>query len=380
MNTLATVTNHHSLLNDIQALGIRIENTTDLTIRKGGAGPTDHKAISIFNTTIMVPVHSASAKSSPFEVTTPTKMGLASLKQDGKIIANIRFIQEPLFYKEKSSDGIPFWKIARLHSKDVLATTVLQNCIRYKNKETSCQFCAIEESLKYDTTIGFKKPHHLAEVAKKAVELDGITQFIMTTGTPASSDRGAKILFESVSAVAQSVTIPIQVQCEPPDDFEWFQRLKNAGASSIGMHLEAVTDRVRNAIMPGKAEVSLKYYFKAFQSAVKVFGKGNVSTYILAGLGDTQEEILDMSKRLIAIGVYPFVVPFVPVMNTPLQNHPSPDKDFMHEILNPLAQELVQAGMTSDTRASGCAKCGACSSLSSFEKKAQDNSAIPIIA
>ena len=359
----------HTLLNNIQASGICIENSKDLTVRQGGAGPTDHKAVTIFNTTVMIPVFSEAAKKSPFTVTEPTKMGYASLKKDGEIITTVRFIGEPNFYKEETTDGIPFWKIARLHSKDVLATTVLQNCIRYKDKETSCQFCAIGESLKYDTTIAYKKPHHLAEVAKRAVELDGVSQFVMTTGTPASSDRGAKILFESVQAVAEKVNIPIQVQCEPPDDFKWFSKLKNAGASSIGMHLEAVTDRVRNNIMPGKADVSLDYYFEAFKAAVKIFGKGNVSTYILAGLGDTQEEILKMSNDLIAIGVYPFVVPFVPVRNTPLANHQSPNKDFMHGILDPLGNALVKAGMTSDTLESGCAKCGACSTLSTFEKK-----------
>jgi radical SAM protein (TIGR04043 family) len=369
MNSTLTLDSNYTLLNDIQAEGIRIEGIDDLTIRKGGAGPTDHKAVTIFNTTLMIPVYSSAAKKSSFEATAPTKMGLASLKKDGKIITTIRFIGEPKFYKEQTSDGIPFWKIARLHSKDVLATTVLQNCIRYKEKETSCQFCAIGESLKYDTTIAYKKPQHLAEVAKRAVELDGISQFIMTTGTPATSDRGAKILYESVSAVAEAVSIPIQVQCEPPDDFEWFSKLKNAGASAIGMHLEAVSNRVRNKIMPGKAEVSIAFYFKAFEAAVKVFGKGNVSTYILAGLGDTQKEILEMSRKLIAIGVYPFVVPFVPIGNTPLQNHASPNKDFMHEILDQLARELVSAEMTSDTLESGCAKCGACSTLSSFEKK-----------
>lgn len=369
MNSTTTLESQHTLLNDIQAQGIRLVSTDDLTIRKGGAGPTDHKAVTIFNTTIMIPVYSYSAKNSPFEATIPTKMGLASLKKNGKIITTIRFIGEPKFYKENTSDGIPFWKIARLHSKDVLATTVLQNCIRYNEKETSCQFCAIGESLKYDTTIAYKKPHHLAEVAQRAVELDGISQFIMTTGTPASSDRGAKILFESVLAVTKAVSIPIQVQCEPPDDFEWFRKLKDAGASSIGMHLEAVSNRVRNKIMPGKAEVSLSFYFKAFKEAVTIFGKGNVSTYILAGLGDTQQEILEMSEQLIAIGVYPFVVPFVPVKNTPLEDHVSPTKNFMHGILDPLALQLVNAGMTSNTLESGCAKCGACSTLSTFEKK-----------
>ena len=368
MNSTLILEANHTLLNEIQTQGIRLKKENDLTAREGGAGPTDHKAIRIFDTTLMIPVFSHAAKLSPFEAGFPSKMGYASLKKNGKTITTIRFIQEPKFYKEVSSDGIPFWKIARLHSKDVLATTVLQNCIRYKNKETSCQFCAIGESLKHNTTVAYKKPHHLAEVAQRAVELDQVSQFVMTTGTPASTDRGAKILFESVTAVREAVDIPIQVQCEPPDDFKWFSLLKNAGASSIGMHLEAVSDRTRFKIMPGKAEVSLSYYFEAFKSAVKVFGKGNVSTYILAGLGDTQEEILDMSQKLIKIGVYPFVVPFVPVRNTPLENHPGPNKEFMHGILDPLARALVKAKMTSDTIESGCAKCGACSTLSTFEK------------
>ena len=368
MNSTLTIERNHTLLNEIQTQGIRLEGDADLTIREGGAGPSDHKAVTILNTTVMIPVFSQSAKSSPFEASLPSKMGYASLKKNGEIITTIRFIEEPKFYKEASSDGIPFWKIARLHSKDVLATTVLQNCIRYKDKETSCQFCAIGESLKYDTTIAYKKPHHLAEVAKRAVELDNISQFVMTTGTPSSSDRGAKILFDSVMAVRDAIDIPIQVQCEPPDDFKWFFKLKNAGASSIGMHLEAVSDRVRKKIMPGKATVSLSYYFEAFKEAVAIFGKGNVSTYILAGLGDTQEEILEMSHKLISIGVYPFVVPFVPIRNTPLENHAGPDKEFMHGILDPLARALVEAQMTSDTIESGCAKCGACSTLSAFEK------------
>jgi ABC-type nickel/cobalt efflux system permease component RcnA len=40
---------------------------------------------------------------------------------------------------------------------------------------------------------------------------------------------------------------------------------------------------------------------------------------------------------------------------------------------------LTEAGMTSDTVKAGCAKCGACSSLSSFEKPNQDAFQIRVI-
>ena len=76
---------------------------------------------------------------------------------------------------------------------------------------------------------------------------------------------GAAYLAECARAVKAAVNIPIQAQCEPPDDFIWFERLKAAGVDSLGMHLEAVTPEVRARIMPGKAEVSIDYYFAAFQ-------------------------------------------------------------------------------------------------------------------
>lgn len=105
----------------------------------------------------------------------------------------------------------------------------------------------------------------------------------------------------------------------------------------------------------------------AFDAAVKVFGRGQVSTYILAGLGDTPEAILAMSEQLIAKGVYPFVVPFVPITGTPLENHPAPTPNFMEKILPKLGAMLKQANLLSQDMKAGCAKCGACSALASHE-------------
>ncbi len=124
----------------------------------------------------------------------------------------------------------------------------------------------------------------------------------MTTGTPSGSDRGARILVESALAIKAAVNLPLQGQCEPPGDAKWFTRMKEAGIDALGMHLEAVTPEVRARIMPGKAQVSVEQYLEAFADAVAVFGRGQVSTYILAGLGDTPEAILSLSQTLIGLG------------------------------------------------------------------------------
>lgn len=356
------------LLSELQSHGVRLVDAAGAPSRSGGAGPTDHKALTVLGTTIMVPVHTRGAAHSPYTVG-KVEHGKAPLFRDGEPMGEVQFPPEPKFYGLRTSDGIPYWKIAQLHSRDVMASTVLQTCIRYGNSSTKCQFCAIGESLKGGRTIARKTPAQLAEVAVAGRDLDGIRQVVLTTGTPATSDRGAAIMAESARAVKSASGLPVQVQCEPPADFAWFRRMHDAGADSLGMHLEAWDEDVRRTIMPGKAEVPVSFYLEAFAAAVEVFGRGQVSTYLLAGLGDTAKGLLEASRVLVDLGVYPFVVPFVPVTGTPLAGHAPPTADFMRAVLPGVGHMLAEAGMTSDTVKAGCAKCAACSSLSSFEKK-----------
>ncbi len=74
-----------------------------------------------------------------------------------------------------------------------------------------------------------------------------------------------------------------------------------------------------------------------------------------------------MSDRLIQIGVYPFVVPFVPITGTPLANHPTPSSEWMLALYQEVGDLLQRAGMSSVDIKAGCAKCGACSALANFE-------------
>lgn len=360
--------NKQQLITELQSYGLRLIEEVGSSGRKGGAGPSDHKAVTIDGTTVMVPIYTETATHSPYTVKTQHGTTQGILHIDNEAIAPISFPHQPKFYSLTTADGIPYWKIALLHSQDVLATTVLQTCMRYRDTATACQFCAIEQSLSADRTVARKTPAQLAEVAEAAVRLDGVTHMIMTTGTPNTSDRGAAYLTECASTIKQRVNLPIQAQCEPPDDFVWFKRMKAAGVDSLGMHLEAVSPEVRQKIMPGKAEVPISHYLKAFEVAVQVFGWGQVSTYLLAGLGDEMPTLVEMCDRLIQLGVYPFVVPFVPITGTPLANHPAPTSDFMFALYQQVGALLKQAGMSSETMNAGCAKCGACSALANFEQ------------
>ncbi|MFP3798968.1 MSMEG_0568 family radical SAM protein [Paraburkholderia sp. SIMBA_027] len=359
------------LLTELQSSGLRLAAPDAAGLsRRGGVGPSDHKAVVIDGVTLMVPVHTHGAHQSAFVAEAPDANGVSVLARGTIPVAQIAFAKTPRFYKLQTLDGVPYSHIATLHGTDVLATTVLQTCIRYESRKKACKFCAIGQSLAAGRTVAHKTPEQLAEVARAAVLLDKVKHMVLTTGTPPTPDRGAAVLCDSARAIRRAVDLPIQAQCEPPDDDAWFARMREAGIDTLGMHLEVLGDALRERIMPGKATVPVSRYMTAFEAAVKVFGRGQVSTYILAGLGDSPERILDTAQRLVALGVYPFVVPFVPISGTPLEDHAPPTPDFMRAILAPLGAMVREAGLRADEIKAGCGKCGACSSLSSFEKVA----------
>jgi radical SAM protein (TIGR04043 family) len=356
---------------DLQSVGVRLdEGGLGPSIRKGGAGPSDHMALSLGETTLMVPVLSKGARSSRYRLRVLPAGGnehKAVVERNGEVVAEGTVRDTPRFYRFSTKDGVPYHKIALLHSKAVLASTVLQSCHRYSDPTQACRFCALGDSLRGGRTLARKTPEQLAEVAEAAQRLDGVENVVLTTGTPATPDRGAAHLEDCARAIKTATGLPIQVQCEPPGDFAWFERLKSAGADALGLHLEAVEDEVRARVMPGKSEVSLAFYYEAFAASVKIFGRGNVSTYLIAGLGDSHRSLVEVAELLIAMGVYPFVVPFVPLLGTPMQTHPPPSSEFMQSLYREVGGLLRRAGMSSTQTRAGCAKCGACSALSAYE-------------
>jgi radical SAM protein (TIGR04043 family) len=351
--------------------GASVAESSPASGRRGGAGPSDHRALSLADTTIMVPMRAPGTSPYRLRVLTSRDPAAATrtvLFRGDEAIAPLEVPATPRFYALHTADGIPYPKIALLHARRVLASTVIQSCIRYTDPAQACRFCSIGTSLKEGRTLARKTPAQLAEVAEAAVRLDGVEQLVLTTGTPATADRGAAHLAACTAAVKRAVPdLPIQVQCEPPADLEWFERLRAAGVDTLGMHLEAVEPAVRAAVMPGKASVGVEDYFTAFAAAVAVFGRGQVSTYLIAGLGDSPASLLAVSERLLKIGVYPFVVPFVPIAGTPMAAHVPPSGASMHALYTAVARLTTAHGIWSRDMKAGCGKCGACSAQASFE-------------
>jgi radical SAM protein (TIGR04043 family) len=324
--------------------------------RPEGAGPSDDGHVLVDGANAALPTN----PDSPYSV------------RDGKVWLgeedtglSLTVVRRPRFYDLTTADGIRYEQIARLHGADVLATTVVQTCIRYAESDR-CRFCTIEESLRAGATVAAKTPAQLAEVAEAAVRLDGVRQMVMTTGTTTGADRGARNLVRSVRAVVEAVPgLPIQVQCEPPADLVWLRKLHDAGATAIGIHVEALDEQVRRRWMPGKSTVPMADYEAAWDEAVRVFGHNRVSTYLLVGLGEDPDELIAGAGKLIDRGVYPFVVPFRPMSGTlaARDGAGAPSASVLRYVTEGVAAKLRTAGMSGADQKAGCAACGACSVL-----------------
>ncbi len=334
MDTI-TLPSTETLINELQSFGARlVDPKAGHESRRGGAGPSDHKALTIDGMTVMVPVHTAPAFESPYVVEKPDDAGKSRISRDGKVLGEVSFPLRPRFYERATADGIPYSQIAVLHGRDVLATTVL---CRPASAIRAHQNLSI---LRY-RPVARRWTHHCPQDAgatgrggEAAVELDGVKHMVMTTGTPRGDDRGAAVLAESARAIKAAVDLPIQGQCEPPEDDIWFERMKQAGIDTLGMHLEAVTPEVRARIMPGKAQVRLKNTCvpsKRRSRSSDVDRSPPISLQVLA----TRRRPFWRCASAWWPSASTLCRSLRPISGTPLESHPTPPPAFMHAILSP---------------------------------------------
>jgi radical SAM protein (TIGR04043 family) len=118
--------------------------------------------------------------------------------------------------------------------------------------------------------------------------------------------------------------------------------------------------------MPGKSSVTLDEYRAAWREGIRVFGRNQVSTYLLVGLGEDADELVESVEELIRLGVYPFVVPFRPLtgtLATDVDGATAPDPAVVSTVTARVARRLRAEGMVGSEQKAGCAACGACSAL-----------------
>src|ERR1700704_3540545 len=108
MPTMPQAMPTEQLINELQSCGVRlVDPKVGQGSRRGGAGPSDHKAMTIDGMTVMVPVHTAPAFESPYVVERPDAFGRSQISRDGVKLGDVSFPTRPRFYDLATAGGGP---------------------------------------------------------------------------------------------------------------------------------------------------------------------------------------------------------------------------------------------------------------------------------
>ena len=284
--------------------------------------------------------------------------------------SNLILVMDPKYYdpKYKTTDGVPMKKIALVHGIDCLATTTYQKC-KYWACGEACKFCGIELSLSQETTILEKNYRQINEVIAAAKIENRCSHITLTSGTEMGEDKGANRYIEILKEIKNEYPkLPLHVQIEPfENNLEYINKLKEAGADTIGIHVEITDENIRKKVTPGKSKIPYKIFEENWQHAVGIFGKNQVETFILTGFGESPVELLRDIEKIISLGVIPFITPVRAIPGVKA-TYSVLDSAVLLKIYNEVAKMMKNYGLNPLDNKAGCVKCGGCSAINEAYK------------
>jgi len=135
------------------------------------------------------------------------------------------------------------------------------------------------------------------------------------------------------SLILSYIKVPISVSCQPLNR-EKLEKLRLVGIERVSIPLDAATKEIFEKV---KGKLAGGPYIwerqvEALLEAVKVFGRGNVSTHLIVGLGETEKEMLQRIQWCTDNGIFPGMFAFTPIPGTPLEKLPQPPLDVYRRI------------------------------------------------
>ena len=225
-------------------------------------------------------------------------------------------IERPRFYDLATADGVTYEQLARLHGSDVLATTVVQTCIRYARRRR-----AAASARSRSRCARARRPRSSAPRARRG----GRGRRAARRRAPDGHDhRHVQRPRPRRRHLARCVRGRQGASCRPPDPGpdraagrpRVDRRARQAGADAIGIHIESLDPEVRARWTPGKATVPLSRYWLAWERAVAVVRPQQGLDLPARRPRRGPRRAGRRRRALIARGVYPFVVPYRPLVGS----------------------------------------------------------------
>ncbi|MEM2320427.1 MAG: radical SAM protein [Candidatus Bathyarchaeia archaeon] len=136
-----------------------------------------------------------------------------------------------------------------------------------------------------------------------------------------------------VKGIRRECSIPISVSCQPLSQVE-IRMLADAGIDRVSIALDAVTEEIFSAVKGKAAGGPYRWnkHFEALRTALEILGKGRVTTHLIVGLGENEEEFIRMVQKCHDMGIFPAVFAFTPIPGTQMSSRPKPPIDSYRRI------------------------------------------------
>jgi biotin synthase-related radical SAM superfamily protein len=134
-----------------------------------------------------------------------------------------------------------------------------------------------------------------------------------------------KDVLSVVSSLNSRCAVSISVSCQPVDA-ETMKKLAAAGVERIGIPLDAASEEIFDRVKGKRADGPYDWnkQLQILESAVKIFGKGKVTTHLIVGLGETEKDMICIIQRCIDMGVHSGLFAFTPISGTALESSAPP--------------------------------------------------------
>jgi biotin synthase-related radical SAM superfamily protein len=164
-----------------------------------------------------------------------------------------------------------------------------------------CKFCSVP---KFQGKI--KTLEGVMAIIEKVKEEGKLTTIAFTSGVATTPEAEIDRVVEYVRAV-KKYHVPIGVAVYPTKDSS--RRLKDAGATEVKYNVETMDREIFERVCTGRKGHSLDFILVSLRDAVEIFGRNRVSSNIIIGLGETDENVREGVEYLARMGVIPVLRP-----------------------------------------------------------------------
>ena len=299
---------------------------------------------------------------SPFELVKKGDGGFTVFKDQSEY-TDVVFFPRPQFYSQITSSGVPMPKVAVIVGPGHMRSVVNQSCV-YQKTGQACKFCAVQH---WWNAVAVKGSVPVAETVEAGFRDGSVRHVSLTTATQGTPDRGLAGLVETAVLIQSRVPVPIMLEFEPVTDYslltELLREAKKAGVTTVSINIECFDERLREDVMPAKGRIPVMAYLKNWEICLDMFGKNQVSTVVVVGIGEDDVSILRGVEMAASGGVLTFLVPHSPAAGAVYADFQPPCSDRMLGLYEKSVKIMQNYGLDLCASAAGCIRGGGFSAI-----------------